>query len=177
MDRARTDAGRKLSQAILEAPKTDDSLKHVAKSVLNRKYSTGQPLPIQFTAIDGRKVDTSQMRGKVILVDFWATTCVPCMAGLPELKSLDQKYHEQGFEIVGISSDNEQKPVLRVIQEKGIPWPNYVDADGQTNKFEVACGVSGIPNYWLVDRHGILRETMADFDLEKKIQFLLAEPP
>lgn len=69
---------------------------------------------------------------------------MPCMNDLPELKSLYEKYHDQGFEIVGISPDAERKAVLRVIQEYNLPWPVYCDESGSTNQFAVACGISGI---------------------------------
>jgi thiol-disulfide isomerase/thioredoxin len=177
LERARTDAGRKLAQALLNSPGTDETLKSFAESVLKRKYGFGQPLPIKFTAIDGRKVDVSEMRGKVILVNFWGTSCVPCINELPELKSLYEKYRDQGLEIVGISKDSDEKPVLRVIHDKTIPWPIYVEADGHTNKFAAACGIAGIPDNWLVDRKGVVREMMADQNLENKIRFLLAESP
>ena len=175
VERARADTGKKLAQAILDGQTSDDSLKYCAPFILNRRFNIGQPVTLQFTAMDGRQVNLSELRGKVVLVDFWATDCVPCMSQLPELKFLYQQYRDQGFEIVAVSSDNEQKRVARVVQEKAIPWPVYVSEKGRSNEFTVAFGVSAIPNYWLIDRKGIAREIMADSNLEKKIKFLLVE--
>lgn len=174
---ARTDAGKQLANAVLKSPVANDSLKQCAQAVLNRKYSAGKTLPIKFTAVDGRKIDLSAMRGKVVLVDFWGTDCVPCMSELPELKTLEQKYRDQGFEIIGISSDSEKKRLLRVLQDKGITWPNYCDENGSTNQFAIACGVLGIPNYWLLDREGVVRETGARGNLDRKIKFLTSQTP
>jgi thiol-disulfide isomerase/thioredoxin len=175
--RARTDAGKKLADSILKNPVADDSLKQCAQAILNRKYSIGQTLPIKFTAVNGRQVDLSAMHGKVVLVDFWGTSCAPCMSELPELKALEQKYQDQGFEIIGISADSGKEKLLRVLQEKGITWPNYYDENGSTNQFAMACGVLGIPDYWLVDRKGIVQEMDARDKLEEKIKFLTGQAP
>ena len=174
---ARPDAGKRLADAILKSPVTDDSLKQCAQAILNRKYSVGQTLPIKFTAVDGRHVDLSAMRGKVVLVDFWGTSCVPCMSEMPELIALEQKYRDRGFEIIGISADSEKKKLLRVLQEKSITWPNYCDENGSTNQFANACGVLGFPNYWLLDREGVVRETGARNNLDGKIKFLTSQTP
>jgi thiol-disulfide isomerase/thioredoxin len=180
MARARTDAGKRLAQALLNNPNTDAAVKLWAGIAIHHKFSVGQALPLKYTALDGREVDISHMRGKVVLVDFWATDCVFCMRGLPELISFYRQYHTNGFEIVGISTDSKKEPVLRVIQEKNVPWAIYADQDGWTNRFAAACGVTGVPDYWLVDRKGFVREMAAhgsDDDLQRKIQFLMAESP
>jgi thiol-disulfide isomerase/thioredoxin len=174
MKRANPDAGQKLARVILNDPATDASLKQCASFVLNRKFTVGKPLILKFPALDGRQVDIAKMRGKVVLVDFWATDCVPCMEKLPALELLYQKYHDRGFEVVSISTDSDQEVLLRVIQEKAISWPVYKNLNGWTNKFVMECGVNAIPDYWLIDSKGIIREIMAASNLEKKIEFLLA---
>ena len=175
MKRANPNAANKLARAVVNDPATDDSLKESARSVLKRKFTIGTPLTLKFTALDGRQVDLEKLRGKVVLVDFWATGCAPCMAKLPALEMLYQKYHDRGFEVVGISTDTDKKDVLRVIQEKAIPWPIDMDINGRSNKVVMECGVNGIPDYWLIDKNGIIREFMADSNLEKKIEFLLTD--
>ena len=180
LNRALPKIGQTLAQAILNDPAANDSLKTCARLILNRTFGAGKPLALKFIALDGRQVDLATMRGKVVLVEFWATGCVPCVAGLPELELLYNKYQTHGFEVVGISTDTDKEVLQRVIQEKGIPWPVDMVENGRDGKFISDCGVSGIPNYWLVDAQGIVRETMAstppvDRFLEGKIKLLLAE--
>ena len=103
--RANPSAVRELARAITNSPTIDQSLNESASLALNRKYALDVPLELEFEALDGRKLDLATMQGKVVLVAFWATGCVPCMEKLPELKSLYQKYHDRGFEVVGISTD------------------------------------------------------------------------
>jgi peroxiredoxin len=101
---------------------------------------------------------------------------VPCLEKLPELELLYQKYRDRGFEVAGISTDSEKQTLLRVIHEKSIPWPIVLAENSWTNELVTVCGVNAIPDYWLIDRTGITREIMADSNLEKEIEFLLAEP-
>ena len=84
-----------------------------AKAVLNRKNGIDRSISIKFTAVDGRLVDLSSLKGKVVLLDFWRTDCAPCMGALPELIHLDQKYRAQGLEIIGISLDADKQALSK----------------------------------------------------------------
>ncbi len=107
-----------------------------AKGVLYRLDSHGKPVELKFTALDGREVDLSKMRGKVVLIDFWATGCVPCVAALPEIKAVYDKYHDKGFEVVGITFDGDKDRLTRFIKERGLPWPESFEGQGGLdNKF------------------------------------------
>src|SRR6266478_8213925 len=77
----------------------------------------GQPLAIQFEAIDGRQVDLAKMRGKVVLVDFWATWCPPCVREVPVVKAAYDKFHPRGFEVIGISLDDKKQDLLSFVNE------------------------------------------------------------
>jgi peroxiredoxin len=129
-----------------------------ARGFLNRLDSFGKPMTLQFTAVDGREVDLAQMRGKVVLVDFWGTRCGPCVAELPRVKEAFERFHGQGFEVVGISCDTQRKELEEYVKQQGISWPQYFDGKQQSdNKFTVEFGIDGIPHMFLVDRKGFLR--------------------
>ncbi len=133
------------------------------------------PLPIKFTAVDGREVDLTKMPGKVILVDFWATWCGPCMQGVPEVVEVFKKYHDKGFEIVGISLDKDKEKLLAVTKAEGMTWPQYFDGRGWQNEISTAYGIDSIPQMWLVNKKGNLVSLNARQDLEGQVQKLLAE--
>jgi|GEM_PF-2052508 len=135
----------------------------------------GKPLDLSFTAVDGAAVDLSKLRGKVVLVDFWATWCGPCMHEVPNVVSAYKKYHAKGFEVVGISLDKSKDTMIKVTHEKEMTWPQYFDGNGWGNKISTSFGIHSIPSMWLVNKRGILVSTDARSNLDASIAKLLAE--
>lgn len=142
----------------LVASSAPERYKLWTKGFLNRLDSYGKPVSMQFKAVNGREVDLASLKGKVVLVDFWATTCGPCVAELPRVKAAYDKFHGQGFEVIGISCDTEKEQLEKFLKKKGLPWPQYFDGKQQeSNKFAQGFGVDGIPHMFLVDKKGYLR--------------------
>src|SRR5262245_11442667 len=83
----------------------------------------GQPARISGPTLHGASFDVSQHRGKVVLVDFWATWCVPCLQEMPDLVRLYHRYHAEGLEVVGVSHDNKPEPLTKYVRENNVPWP------------------------------------------------------
>jgi len=135
----------------------------------------GQPLDLKFEAADGSTVDLAQMRGKVVLIDFWATWCGPCMKEVPNVVAAYQKYHDKGFEVVGISLDKDKAAMLRTTAQKGMTWPQYFDGKSWDNAISTAFGIRSIPTMWLVNKKGVVAIPNARADLDGGIAKLLAE--
>src|SRR2546428_11372592 len=82
---------------------------------------------VKFTAVDGREVDLAKLKGKVVLVDFWATWCGPCVGEVPHVVETYKKFHDKGFEIVGISLDQNKDALVNFTKSHGMTWPQYFD--------------------------------------------------
>jgi thiol-disulfide isomerase/thioredoxin len=87
-------------------------------------------------------------------VDFWATWCGPCVAELPNVLETYQKYHDKGFDVVGISLDQDENKLKSFILQRKISWHQYFDGKGWENKLAVKYGISSIPATYLLDKDG-----------------------
>lgn len=139
------------------------------------------PIEWVFNALDGRKVDFRSWRGRLILVDCWATWCTPCVAGLPEVKELYQQWHSRGLEVVGLTCENaklqasdstelrEQKlkasrdKLAAFVVKNELPWPQYFDGR-HFSKAQELFSVQGIPTFFLIGPDGkiLANGTMAE---------------
>lgn len=134
-----------------------------------------KPLELKFRAADGSDVDLEKLRGKVVLIDFWATWCGPCMAEVPNLVKTYERLKEKGFEIIGISLDQEAADLNRVTKAKKMTWPQYFDGKGWQNDIARKYGIDGIPAMWLVNKKGVVADTDARKGFAEKVEKLLAE--
>lgn len=152
-------------------------LARYAASALRLQSLRRTPLELTFTALDGRTVDFASLRGKVVLLDFWATWCGPCIAEMPNIKDVYAEYHDAGFEVIGVSLDRAKDldKVRAEVARLGLPWPQYLDRDHARNALADDLGITTIPAPFLFDQNGLLISTTARGErLGQEVKRLLA---
>ena len=115
----------------------------------------GNAMEITGKSLDGSDFDWESYRGKVVLVDFWATWCGPCLAEAPNARKHYDIYHDYGFEVVGISLDSSKKSLEAYVKKENVPWANlFQEVTGWKHPIAVKYGIHAIPSVFLVDRDG-----------------------
>ena len=152
-----------------------------ARGKIQAAQGIGKPFEFSFNdAVTGETVSADTLKGKVLVIDFWATWCGPCIAEMPKMKELYAQYKERGVEFVGISLDNpEDKGGLEALRkyckEQQITWPQYYQGKGWESEFSTSSGINSIPAVFVVDAEGNLYSTEARGKLEELIPELLAK--
>jgi peroxiredoxin len=124
--------------------------------------------------LEGDPLSLSQHKGKVVLIDFWATWCGPCVNELPNVLAAYQKFHDKGFEIVGISLDKDKAQLESFTKEHKMTWAQYFDGLGWENKLSTKYGITSIPATFLVGTDGkIVAKNLRGPALEAELAKLL----
>ena len=174
---AQRDRARRIIAEHLEGPTAND-VRDALEAPRRLARLAGQPLVIAGVRHDGTPFSTADLKGRVILIDFWATWCGPCVEEIPRVKQVYAKYHEKGLEVVGVSCDEEPADLANYLAKNpDMPWPQLFDAKRPGwHALAKEYGISGIPAMLLIDRRGVVRTTLARANFEQLIPELLAEP-
>jgi thiol-disulfide isomerase/thioredoxin len=126
-------------------------------SKVKQGLEIGQRFPgFTLSDVSGNLLSINAHRGKVLLVDFWATWCPPCREELPNVIATYKRYHPQGFDIIGVSLDEDQGELTRFIAAQGMTWQEYFDGLEWQNALALRYKVKGIPMDYLLDANGII---------------------
>lgn len=131
-------------------------------------------LDFEATTTDGKSVKLSSFKGKVFLLDFWASWCGPCRVSNRQLVKVYNKYRDKGFEILGVSLDEEKEDWIKAIAKDKITWPQVISLGGWEAEAAIKWNIEALPSSFLIDQEGnVVAIDLDKNDLEKKIKELL----
>jgi peroxiredoxin len=157
---------------ILESVKKQEEAKKIQAAL-----AEGSKFP-DFSEKDtaGKPLSIANYKGKVVLLDFWATWCGPCVHELPNVIKTYDAYHKQGFEIIGISLDKDQEKLASFTKEKSMTWVQYFDGLVWQNKLAAKYGITSIPATFLLDGQGtIIGKDLRGEELDKAVAKAVAK--
>ena len=166
----------KFAKKILEQDRSErkGELPKPPGANMNPREWIGKPaFDFQGTDVKGEEFSLEAYRGQVVLLDFWATWCPPCIAEIPNVKKTYEKYKDQKFQIIGISLDRSMEPLESYIEKAELGWLHYWD---KSRKVSTLYKVRGIPSTFLIDGEGVIRKTnLRGHELEHAVADLVKE--
>lgn len=170
------DTVKLLYQQLTEPAKSSSKGQEVGRFLaLNKEIKVGGPY-VEFAeqTMDGQTVRLSDYQGKVVLLEFWGSWCMPCREGHPELIRTYNDFKAKGFDILGVAADVDREQLLGAIAKDQLPWKNVSDLKGDQTQSALIYGISYYPANFLIDRNGIIvAKDLRGEKLRAKLQELL----
>jgi peroxiredoxin len=130
----------------------------ISVSALSAQIKKGKSAPeIKLKDIEGQTFTLSSLKGKVVLLDFWASWCMPCRKNNPNLVALYEKFKGDGFEILGVSIDENNEAWKKAVEKDGLTWKQVVDNNGWQAKSTYNYNIDAIPASFLIDQNGVIK--------------------
>ena len=148
------------------------------KKAQDTMFASGTPFPdFAESDLNGKPLSVGALKGKVVMVDFWATWCGPCRGELPNVIATYKKHHGEGFEIIGVSLDSDRAKLDAFLKHTdGMTWPQFYDGQGWQNKLAQKYGVESIPFCVLVGTDGkVVGKDLRGEELESAVAGALAK--
>jgi tetratricopeptide (TPR) repeat protein len=169
--------GIRALKTYLELDPSTPSANEVRAIIANTKLIDERFAPdFKINSTSGQALSLEKLKGKVVLLDFWASWCVPCRVEMPEVRRIWKTYGGDRFVIIGVNLDRNEQAFAAYVKQEEITWPQYFDGQGWNNKMSRLYNVSSIPQTVLIDQNGIVRAVgLRGIALSNKIGELLKQ--
>jgi thiol-disulfide isomerase/thioredoxin len=146
-----------------------------AAGAVARLQSVGKPIEFNGTTVDGKTVNLAALKGKVVLIQYWATWCEPCIQDMERIGELHSKYAGRGFEVIGVNLDNNREEMVAFLSKNRLPWPQIHEAGGLDSRPANDLGILTLPTMMLIGKDGNvisrnLHVSELDVELKKQLQ-------
>lgn len=165
-----------------ESPEYKQEAKRL-EGIKRRLDLMGSEMEFETVLLDGSKINVKDLRGKVVVVNFWATTCGPCLREFPHMKTLYEKYKSQGYEMIAYSCGDDEETLKNFVEKHDYPWlfgSMLKSIDAEMTNYDTFYGITGIPTTIILDRSGKVRFMMVGSDDElftRELEKRFAEEP
>jgi thiol-disulfide isomerase/thioredoxin len=156
-------------RVVQASPDTEIAKK--AAGAKRRLRSVGNTIQLSGRTLDSRDFSLDSLRGKAVLIHYWATWCEPCKQDMQLLKKLQAKYARQGFTLVGVNLDSDRNTALSFLRSTTLPWPHLYESGGLESRLAQEMGILTLPTMILVDKQGkVINRNIHAAELDEELQ-------
>ena len=171
LKQSRDDEGKRELSAFLQATPDGPAAETAQRLIADPRRAREDFAPdFQVTTLGGENLELAKLAGKVVVLDFWATWCHPCVMGVPELHALVEKYPRDQLALISISADRDEGQWRAFIEKKHMEWPQYWDTD---HRIRDLFAVRAFPTYVVIDKEGIIRQRLVGTNPQQTVAYRL----